>query len=139
MADFCAFLMFNRSNISYWLFDNTFWQATSDLEEILCFIYEAQKFSESDISHVGHVTKRWLGIKKALLRLKNQPGNFFPSLEQVCMPDDIWETLYNQQTNAIHTTACDLEPANTDTTLTLETQVVVFAFLKQYITCSQDI
>ena len=137
-ADSRTSLMFNRSNISHWLFDNTFWQAISDLEEIFYLIHEAQKSSKSDTSHVGHITKRWLGIKEALLRLRNRPGNLFPGLEQVCMPDGIWETLYNQQTSAIHTAAFYLDLANSDTILIPKAQVVVFAFLKRYITCNQE-
>ena len=61
-AESCASLIFSKRNIAPWLFDNTFWQAISDLKEILRPIREAQKSSESDTSHVGHVTKRWLSI-----------------------------------------------------------------------------
>ena len=70
-ADSRASLMFNKTNISYWLFDNSFWQTVSDLEEILRPIHEAQKSSESDGSHLGHVTKQWFDIKEELMRLKN--------------------------------------------------------------------
>lgn len=136
-ADPRACLMSNRSDISYWLFDNTFWQAVSDLEEILRPIHEAQKSSESDTSHVGHVTKRWLAIKDALTLLKNRPGNPFPGLEEVCKPGGIWDTLYQQQTTAIHTVAFYLDPANVDVILTPEAQIEVFAFLKRYIQCDE--
>lgn len=87
--------MSNTICISYWLFDNTFWPAVSDLEEILRPIHEAQKSSESDTSHVDHVTKRWLANKDALLLLKNRPGNLFPGLEAVCKAVPIRDTSYH--------------------------------------------
>lgn len=130
--------MSNQNNISHWLFDNTFWQAVSDLKEILCPIHDAQKSSESDTLHVGHVTKKWLAIKDALVLLKNRPGNPFSGLEDVCKAEGIWDTLYQQQTTAIHTIAFYLDPANVDVFLTPKAQVEVFAFLKKYIHCQDE-
>ena len=137
-ADTRASLMFSKKDISYWLFDNLFWQAISDLEEILRSIHEAQKSSESDGSHLGHVIKRWFDIKGALTRLKDRPGNPFPSLEEVCRPGGIWDDLYQQQTTDIHSVAFFLDPSNVDEPLAAEIQVKVFSFLRKYIYCNDE-
>ena len=84
-----ASLISNKTDISHSLFDNFFWQGISDLEEILHPIHLAQKFSESDQPHLGHVTKRWLAIKTLLTSLRDHPGNSFPGLEEVIMPEGI--------------------------------------------------
>lgn len=54
------------------------------------------------------------------------------------MPGGIWDTLYQQQTTAIHTVAFYLDPANVDVSLTPEAQTEVFAFLKRYIHCDEE-
>lgn len=70
--------------------------------------------------------------------LKNRPGNPFSGLEEVCKPGGIWDTLYQQQTTAIHTVAFYLDPANVDVLLTPGAQVEIFAFFKKYIHCNED-
>ena len=65
--------------------------------------------------------------------MENRLGNSFFGLEEVCRPDSIWETLYQQQTTAIHTAAFYLDPANVTVELTPGMQTEVFAFLKRYI------
>lgn len=60
-------------------------------------------------------------------------------LEQVCTLGGIWYTLNGQQTTAIHTAAFYLDPADVNTILTPEAQVVVFAFLKKYMPCDEEI
>ena len=41
------------------LCDHQFWNDLEDVEQILQPIHEAQKMSESDDAHIGHVIKHW--------------------------------------------------------------------------------
>lgn len=109
----------------------------SDLEEILRSVHNAQKFSKSDTSHVGHVTKRWLAIRDALTNLKNCLGSPFSGLEKICRLRSIWNGLHQQQTSPIYTVAFFLDPANIDAFLIPGAQIEVFAFLKRYTQCDK--
>ncbi|KAK3174500.1 hypothetical protein OEA41_001746 [Lepraria neglecta] len=53
---------FKKQSLTHLLVQRDFWNYVEDLEEILRPLHEAQKSSESDGSHLGHVTKRWLNM-----------------------------------------------------------------------------
>lgn len=72
-------------------------------------IHEAQLSSEDDTVHLGHVTKRWLGVKEALVTMHQGGAS---SLYDVIKPDGIWAEVYKKQTTDIHWVAYYLDLAS---------------------------
>lgn len=62
---------------------------------MLRLIHEAQLSSEDDKAHLGHVTKRWLGIKEALITMYQGGAS---GLYNIIKPDGIWAEVCKKQT-----------------------------------------
>lgn len=85
--------------------DPSFWLRLSELKELLHFIHEQQKMSESEKSHLGHVHHRWLAVRDHITRL-------IPLQPSVVQLLPILETRRKTQFTPLHTAAYYLDPKN---------------------------
>lgn len=85
--------------------DPHFWLRLSELNELIHFIHEQQKMSESEKTHLGHVHCRWLAVRNHITRL-------IPLQPTVSQLLPILETRRKTQFTPLHTTAYYLDPKN---------------------------
>lgn len=103
------------------ILNRTFWADLEDMREIISVIYEAQKKSESDKSHLGYVAARWLEIRDHLIGIaRRQPG------AEVLLP--IFEKRMNRQVRDIHWAAYYLNPINVGAPTTIARQNAVLRY-----------
>ena len=124
-------LIKDKIDLCVLLLDRRFWTDIEELEEVPCSNHEAQFSSENDTVHLGHVTKRWLGVKEALVTMHQGGAS---SLYDVIQPDGIWAEVYKKQTTDIHWVAYYLDPASAGAIGHSDhIQQAVFSFMRRYI------
>ena len=126
----------SKTSVKEWLLSHAFWNNIDDMLEVLTPLHEAQKTSEADNAHLGHVSDRWLTMKVVLQELYDR--NPLPGLHDVIKPDGIWAELYHQQTTDIHWVAHALDPAHAADQLLPSTQIQVLTFMRRYIHVDED-
>ena len=120
-----------KTSVKDWLLSHTFWNSIEDMLEILTPLHEAQKSSEADNAHLGHVSDRWLTMKLVLQQLYER--GHLPGLHDVVKPDGVWAELYDQQTTDIHWVAHILDPAHATDQILPSIQHRVVTFMRRYI------
>ena len=126
-----ASMIVKKVNIKDWLLSSTFWNRVEDMLEVLTPLHEAQKSSEADNAHLGHVSDRWLTIKLQLQQLYDR--GTFSDLHDVVKHDGVWAELYNQQITDIHWVAHVLDPVHAADPILPSMQVRIFEFMRKYI------
>ena len=121
----------DKRDLGALLLDRKFWAEVEELEEVLRPVHEAQLSSEDDTAHLGHVTKRWLGMKEALTTLHQGGAS---GLYDIFRPEGIWAEVYKKQTTDIHWVAYYLDPASAGAIGSSDhIQQAVFSFMRRYV------
>lgn len=112
------------------ILDKAFWADLEDLVEVLQPIDKVLTQSESQNSHLGLVTARWLSIKAQIQRLQSTDVTKAPV---TAILKDVWQQRFQKQVNGLHWTAFLLDPASITHPLDEYTQSLVIETITRYI------
>lgn len=106
-----------------------FWSDIEALARILQPVHEAQKMSESQMAHLGHVIKRWDDILMEWQKLLSTGQ--YPQLHNVI--EDVWASRHTKQHNELTWLAWALDPANEGRAKMMpSTQQTILGALRKY-------